>query len=61
MDEDSLKIKLSPRQQEIMFLLTNHINMHIAAQILQMQYGSISKIIRKYICPKFHIPPEDKT
>jgi len=58
---DNLPVKLSSRQQEIMFLLTNNIGVRTVAQILKVSYGSVSKIIRDYICPKFNIDDADTT
>lgn len=53
--EHDLPIKLSPRQHEIIFLLTQNISQRSIAQILKISYGNLSKILRDTICPKFNI------
>ena len=50
-------IKLAPRQREILFLISQGITQNIAAKILAIKRGSISKIISEQLCPKFAIDP----
>ena len=52
-----LPIKLAPRQHEILFLISQGIAQNIAAKILCIKRGSISKIISEQLCPKFAINP----
>lgn len=55
LDNHNLPIKLSTRQHEVLFLLVSKIGQRQAAHILNISYGSISKMIRDSICPKFNI------
>ncbi len=52
-------IRLPQRQHEILFLLTNGVSQRMAAQILNISYGSLSKIVRYYIIPKFNLQVDD--
>ncbi len=56
-DPEYNKRKLSPRQQEILFLVSQGISQDLAAQILGIKRGTLSKIITDQICPKFDIFP----
>ena len=47
--------ELSPRQQEIMFLLANDVSQEQIAQLLNVTRGTISSIITHQLCPKFAI------
>jgi len=51
------ELKLSPRQKEVMFLVSQGISQDYAAQILGIKRGTLSKIISDQICPKFNIFP----
>lgn len=50
-------LKLSPRQKEVLFLVSQGISQDYAAQILGIKRGTLSKIITDQICPKFDIFP----
>ena len=51
------QLKLSPRQKEVLFLVSQGISQDYAAQILGIKRGTLSKIISDQICPKFNIFP----
>ncbi len=50
-------LKLSPRQKEVLFLVSQGISQDQAAQMLGIKRGTLSKIISDQICPKFNIFP----
>ncbi|AUR51091.1 helix-turn-helix transcriptional regulator [Aquella oligotrophica] len=52
---DELKIPLSRRQHEILFLLTIGLSQREAAAILNISRSSIAKTLTESICPKFDI------
>lgn len=45
-------IKLSPRQEEVVFLLSLGIGLRHAAQLLKISYGTLTCMIRDTICKK---------
>ncbi len=55
LDEYKLPVKLTTRQHEILFLLSIKVGMRQAAEILNISYGNLSKMVRENICPKFNI------
>lgn len=55
------EIKLSIRQHEVLFLLLSGISQRMSAQILGISYGTLSRVIREYICTKFGIEDGDIT
>ena len=50
-----MPIKLSRRQHEMLFLLTNGINQSNIARILNVSRTAVAKTISEVICPKFAI------
>ncbi len=50
------KIKLTRREEEIMFLLANGLNQEQIAQTLQTSRSTIATIIATKLCVKFNIP-----
>jgi len=54
-DTENLNIKLSNRQHEILFLVSNGFSQEHVAQILKVSRGTIAKTISSQICPKFNI------
>lgn len=58
-DHSALPIKLSPRQQEIVFLLSLGAGMRQVAEVLKIQYGTLTGALRNSIYPKFNILDND--
>ena len=54
-NSDELKIPLSRRQHEILFLITIGLSQREAAVILDISRSSIAKTLVETICPKFGI------
>lgn len=52
-------INLSPRQEEIAFLISLGIGLRQTAQILNITYGSVTSTIRERLCHKFNISPSN--
>ena len=57
--QSSLKIKLSKRQAEILFLISSGFAQHVVAEMLGIKRGSVAKIISDHLCPKFAIEKSD--
>lgn len=56
MDSNHLPpIKLTPSQYTIILFLTHNISIRKSAELLNVSYGNISKMIRDIIAPKFDI------
>lgn len=53
--KESLPVKLSMRQQEIVFLLAQGLGMRHTAELLRMSYGSLVSALRNSIYIKFKI------
>lgn len=54
-----LPIKLSTRQHEIVYLLTQGFGVRQLAQVLKISYGTVSKTLREHIYSKFDVRGAD--
>lgn len=53
------KVQLTRRQHEIIFLLVSGISQRMSSQILEISYGTLSRVVRESICPRFGIDDND--
>lgn len=53
------KVQLTDRQHEVLFLMVSGISQRMASQILEISYGTLSRIVRESICPRFGIEDND--
>ena len=53
--DSQLPIQLSPRQHEMLYLIVHGFPQEYIAQMLQIQRGTLARIVSEHICPKFGI------
>lgn len=58
-DDLKFKVQLTNRQHEVLFLMVSGISQRMASQILEISYGTLSRIVRESICPRFGIEDND--
>lgn len=58
-DDFKFKVQLTNRQHEVLFLMVSGISQRMASQILEISYGTLSRIVRESICPRFGIEDND--
>ena len=58
-DDFKFKVQLTDRQHEVLFLMVSGMSQRMASQILEISYGTLSRIVRESICPRFGIDDND--